>query len=874
MKYIAFLICTVVSFSLKAQVPQIHISTANISVYGDLMCSDGNTIYYLRKNTPTSLSSVISLYKIVGNATTPTFVKDLFKEDTTGIPTQAGNFEHQLKQVECVNGIFYMMYWVKPSLFSTSITGWRLLTSDGTAVGTQLCFLENTPISITSGTFPTGLYKANDGVYVWTNKFIGNTVPNYQGKLYKSMGTPATTVLAYTSAVDEESLTPSNFNFSIKNNWVYFAARKYVSGFTKNRYYRCNGISTEFIKEVDGYATTEFQVSDNDMLISYGTYYTNLTTGLPNFSIGFKKISLSAGFTELATFAPENSTEPVVGFVANRYEVLITAINSTYYFQGNYNSTRGIYRINPDNTINFWQLPLNAGATYTAPFGSITTKRSQNRVYLSHFYSEHKYAPTTAYTPANARTSSLYYLTGTDPILVDSINALRGTISTKTNFCGDVIYNETEYNSTYPYAGSFLKQNKLWRSDGTLAGTGFYNNLQDCTPLAAYYLPDLNPTVFLKHGGEMMFLGLTGCTYSDGVALYKIPQCNDALAMFRNAAATTTVSDANYTEGNRVFPFAKSKADSVLVAVYPNGLSLGNISTTVFNEANNVVAGGYTFLRRHYLINPTADPAGTKKVRLYFSAADFAALQVADPSLTSVNQLQVIKYDGPTEDGVFNAADATSLIIILPTSITTGMEYGANYLEFDVSGFSEFWINKGSVALPLTLLYFNAQKQNEGALLQWHTENEINVNRFEVERSTNGVQFENIASVNAKNQSENFYILNNNLNNFLKNNQVFYYRIKQIDADGKYKYSTIVKVSFAKNNAISIFPMPANNFVQINSSIKINQVQLISVNGQVVKVFAPVLNQLYNTVDVAAGIYYLKITTEKTTEVTKIIIQH
>ena len=57
-------------------------------------------------------------------------------------------------------------------------------------------------------------------------------------------------------------------------------------------------------------------------------------------------------------------------------------------------------------------------------------------------------------------------------------------------------------------------------------------------------------------------------------------------------------------------------------------------------------------------------------------------------------------------------------------------------------------------AFPLKLLSFTAKKQGKANLLNWTTTNEVNVDRFEVERSPNGREFERMQNVKCKMQNE------------------------------------------------------------------------------------------------------------------------
>lgn len=119
---------------------------------------------------------------------------------------------------------------------------------------------------------------------------------------------------------------------------------------------------------------------------------------------------------------------------------------------------------------------------------------------------------------------------------------------------------------------------------------------------------------------------------------------------------------------------------------------------TVYNEAiNSINTGPYKFMRRHYTIKYSNGPTGIKKVRLYFSDADFSALQTAIPGLTSLSQLAAIRYSGPTENSNFDTSDATQLQHFSTAEVTTGNAYNNNYIELNTYNFGEFWI----YAVPL-----------------------------------------------------------------------------------------------------------------------------------------------------------------------------
>ena len=161
--------------------------------------------------------------------------------------------------------------------------------------------------------------------------------------------------------------------------------------------------------------------------------------------------------------------------------------------------------------------------------------------------------------------------------------------------------------------------------------------------------------------------------------------------------------------------------------------------------------------------------------------------------------------------------------------------------------------------LPLKFSEFKATKQNSNVLLKWKTENEVNVNKIELERSSDGIGFTKIVTVPAKNQAANDYSYNDNLNNITCNNAM-YYRLKQIDLDGNYKYSSVVSVSCSGKKLITISPNPASSSLSFKAD-NVNEISMVNMTGQVVYKQNAGNNNLH-TIDVSKlspGIYMLSL---------------
>ncbi|MBP6455629.1 MAG: T9SS type A sorting domain-containing protein [Chitinophagaceae bacterium] len=334
-------------------------------------------------------------------------------------------------------------------------------------------------------------------------------------------------------------------------------------------------------------------------------------------------------------------------------------------------------------------------------------------------------------------------------------------------------------------------------------------------------------------------------------------------AQFTNVQSTTTLSNTSLSDATWKHLYNSTDNSKVIVSINDNCLDLGTINSSVYIDGTSSLNGGQYTMRRHFVINPTLDPVGIKRVRLYYTNADFANLQSTVPSLTTHAQLAVTKYDGPNEDGIFNATGGT-VTFIPPSQITTGSVFGVNYLEFDVTGFSEFWIHKNNNApLPATLLSFTAQKQNNLALINWKVSDAINVSHFEVEKSYDAISFFKIKDVPFVNEDE--YKCTDILNNKPKH----YYRLRIVDIDGKIAYSEVKQIINTEKVQVTIYPNPANDIVYIDVTNEIYNYDLKDISGK--SVLKGTNKDVLNIENIPNGLYFLYVKTDKDIQVIKVV---
>ncbi|HZH63598.1 MAG TPA: T9SS type A sorting domain-containing protein [Flavisolibacter sp.] len=136
-----------------------------------------------------------------------------------------------------------------------------------------------------------------------------------------------------------------------------------------------------------------------------------------------------------------------------------------------------------------------------------------------------------------------------------------------------------------------------------------------------------------------------------------------------------------------------------------------------------------------------------------------------------------------------------------------GNEIVVNSLSFDTP------LPLGSGTLPVLLTNFNVQCQpNKSTSVSWTTSQEINNNYFEVEKSANGITWSTLDKVPG---SGNSSIQKNYQINDAQGGAAFY-RLKQVDIDGKITYSNNARASCEGRNVLAtLFPVPARDIVTL-----------------------------------------------------------
>jgi hypothetical protein len=185
--------------------------------------------------------------------------------------------------------------------------------------------------------------------------------------------------------------------------------------------------------------------------------------------------------------------------------------------------------------------------------------------------------------------------------------------------------------------------------------------------------------------------------------------------------------------------------------------------------------------------------------------------------------------------------------------------------------------NDNNAALPVNLISFTGQQVNTSVKLSWTTARETNSKEFIVERSTDGRTYTAIGKVAAAGNTSFTTTYS-----FIDAQPVYgvnFYRLQQVDIDGKRIVSDVVKIKFDRSPGGFIAgPNPARSTVTIyrQGNKEAARVELLDVNGKLMKqlnIGATTYSTPINVSGLSKGIYLLKLTTSKGIQTEKIMVE-
>jgi parallel beta-helix repeat protein len=334
---------------------------------------------------------------------------------------------------------------------------------------------------------------------------------------------------------------------------------------------------------------------------------------------------------------------------------------------------------------------------------------------------------------------------------------------------GHKIMNNLIYNNCV--TGMFLGTNNATNS---IQNTTIYNNTfyKNRTGQAINGVTTINgqPLSFYSDdvGGEVSLQNINGVAFKNNI-VYTI-NSKKGLITYSGYTVRNFTSDYNvYYRDNTAPVFA-------LRGISFNGL----ISTLDYNTIANFTAA--TGLESHSsFLNPGFSNGGNNDFTLTNTAL---AINKGDPN-----------YDA-TVSGTTDFAGNTRKV---------GSQIDAGAYE-------------NQTPLPVTFVHLKAYKLEEAVKIDWITASEINNSHFEVQKSADGHFFKSIGTV--KTMGNKLTLSSYTFVDNTPNKGVNYYRIRQVDVDGKSELTFIVSVDMVNNTTLQVFPNPTKGNLTLIGAAK------------------------------------------------------
>lgn len=311
-------------------------------------------------------------------------------------------------------------------------------------------------------------------------------------------------------------------------------------------------------------------------------------------------------------------------------------------------------------------------------------------------------------------------------------------------------------------------------------------------------------------------------------------------SLFAQTATCGPISENFDNTGNTMAGFSSS----TVLSTAP-GFTYARNGADGFLQRCNIPSGGTVF----QLVTPTyASAASQTAVGYGFELGGIVKvsrvvvlLQYVDNS-GNINTVEVENFEptyaGPLETDIasvcrsvainsfngFTPGESYRLVFQLTASSASNASQCITFDDFRTTGVNAL------APLPVSFIGFTAIRQDNTVQLLWNVAGEKEVMQYEVERSSNGKDFVALGTVRATGGDAYAWVDAQPLSG------ISFYRVRNIDIDGRYKYTGIVRVNTSKDVVVRAYPQPAHAQVIIEHKAfdSKGSLTLTSASGQVV----------------------------------------
>jgi hypothetical protein len=291
------------------------------------------------------------------------------------------------------------------------------------------------------------------------------------------------------------------------------------------------------------------------------------------------------------------------------------------------------------------------------------------------------------------------------------------------------------------------------------------------------------------------------------------------------------------------------------------------------NSGATRFTNGIPYLNRNFKITVDNNPNGSGNIpmRFYIPQVEFDGLKTADPGIANPGDLGIIEQasTNPAVPSTYTPATGDQM---LPLTGWGAID-GGYYIEFIAKGFSDFFISKGVIPLPLKWLDLQGKLTTPAAAaISWTVTEEKNVTGYTVQYSADGTNFIDGCTQASSNSGS---MMSYSCSVPLPAAGTYLFRVKQEDLDGKFSYSKIISLRADVAAIFSVSPNPTSSaaVLRIPHAAAVKKLILLSINGNAVWQRAGALSGSVTIPmeQLPAGVYHLRVIEDTNEHILKII---
>ncbi|WP_090374505.1 T9SS type A sorting domain-containing protein [Dyadobacter sp. SG02] len=242
-------------------------------------------------------------------------------------------------------------------------------------------------------------------------------------------------------------------------------------------------------------------------------------------------------------------------------------------------------------------------------------------------------------------------------------------------------------------------------------------------------------------------------------------------------------------------------------------------------------------------------PPSIRRVYSFTTPVDFAGIMGFF--------FQPAELNGNNESTLQLAHGNTNFVSVAGSTVDITRHYISNTLP--LTNFTSLTAAQED-ALPVRLIGFEVKRLENRTVLSWRTSEEENSDYFEIQQSEDSRNWAALGTVKAA--SESVTLREYTFNDLVQRYGTQYYRLKMVDKDGSFAYSTIRHLRFEDPAVISAYPNPVVDKLRIGSNEALARVTMTDLTGRLVlELTKPEPGQEFSLKNYPAGMYLIQVKT-------------